>query len=1126
MKKIKKYWNKSVAIVASIMLVFVSLENTLLFRCVQAEENILDTSAIFYVSKSVMENGKKINGVSNMLENSLKDGILYQFADETAVSFSTKSEGEKFESSSKIYSDRDYQMISKENDFSGVLVAEREISVSGQDNKICDGILFSKNGNITLSGKNVEVTGILYAPKGEIKFQCENLKINGCIIAENVIIHSASAEYVSNSAYINQVYLFQEYRNRESFNINMYYHEEKRKIGIEDIKAQTIKMYLRYDNENFSLVDDYENGELFGLPKEDGYIEAYAEIVDQFGEKKVSNIETFYCEGEDYYSKVVHDTDGDGIPDGYEIRDELGDWHNADTDGDGIQDGEEKLVYDSNGEKLIDFQMEKDHWEALREKCGNILRVEQMDNDRSIVSGTYIRRAGDDLREYYNADNEKVTEVYNIILGVKRVEMVGDKYTLYFYDTTGQLDAKLAYDGVNYLYNEYNYGKQGIQTILHNNMEYGFRYDSKGRVKDIKINNSAIQTIVWENNKKCIKTFANDYKFVMEYDEIGNLTKLSNSEGILYQWIYDKEQHYQLKEAIDYTNSTTYMYEYDDNGEIKELTSSNGYQYSVQTDGLNRVNESRYGDLLVTELFQLDGGIYTYQCGGLKEKIEDGNKSVYVDNSKIYTEKTIQNNDEGKIVTHGEKTFRYEYDSENLLKEVWENNVCIASYEYNNLKEMIRENCKAAKKTYLYEYDAGGNIQKIWSYPLNFSLETEKLKGGFLEAEYEYNKEFTDQLVSYKNEKITYDALGNPINYWNGSKFKWTQAQKLGTVRNEEGITEYSYNMDGERCQKKQGDCITEYFYQDGNLILESDREKTIWYRYDALGNLVGFEYNGQLYLYELNQNQDVIGIMDVTGKRLVQYQYDSWGKVLAIIGDKQLGVKNPFRYHSYYYDNETGFYYLHNRYYDPDLKRMLNMDSYTDTGFGMFSHNLYAYCENTPVNACNYSGNIPNWVDKNLYTSQDYLWEAKKNDYKYNCYGYAINMKEYRNPGYFSNAKLPESFTLENIVNNTVKDLKKLGHKPQKISKADIKDFKKTYKIIAVRTGGRIGYSRDIDYHYMKLVEKKYWCHKPGGTAKLYHKFKAWELASWQPRAYSKNTWLDAQYSYSSSTAYIAYLC
>ena len=60
---------------------------------------------------------------------------------------------------------------------------------------------------------------------------------------------------------------------------------------------------------------------------------------------------------------------------------------------------------------------------------------------------------------------------------------------------------------------------------------------------------------------------------------------------------------------------------------------------------------------------------------------------------------------------------------------------------------------------------------------------------------------------------------------------------------------------------------------------------------------------------------------------------YDSWGKLLSIEGSAKdtIGVQNPFRYRGYYYDTETGFYYLNSRYYDPMVGRFLNADSVID---------------------------------------------------------------------------------------------------------------------------------------------------------------------------------------------------
>ena len=80
------------------------------------------------------------------------------------------------------------------------------------------------------------------------------------------------------------------------------------------------------------------------------------------------------------------------------------------------------------------------------------------------------------------------------------------------------------------------------------------------------------------------------------------------------------------------------------------------------------------------------------------------------------------------------------------------------------------------------------------------------------------------------------------------------------------------------------------------------------------------------------NVQNDIVALVDDSGKTVVNYVYDSWGKLLSITGSLKdtVGIQNPFRYRGYYYDNETGMYYLKNRYYDPGLRRFIGSDAIT----------------------------------------------------------------------------------------------------------------------------------------------------------------------------------------------------
>ena len=55
----------------------------------------------------------------------------------------------------------------------------------------------------------------------------------------------------------------------------------------------------------------------------------------------------------------------------------------------------------------------------------------------------------------------------------------------------------------------------------------------------------------------------------------------------------------------------------------------------------------------------------------------------------------------------------------------------------------------------------------------------------------------------------------------------------------------------------------------------------------------------------------------------------------------------NPIRYRGYYYDSETGMYYLKSRYYDPQVKRFLLQEEQNC----LLQYNIYTYCFNNPAN-------------------------------------------------------------------------------------------------------------------------------------------------------------------------------
>jgi len=178
-------------------------------------------------------------------------------------------------------------------------------------------------------------------------------------------------------------------------------------------------------------------------------------------------------------------------------------------------------------------------------------------------------------------------------------------------------------------------------------------------------------------------------------------------------------------------------------------------------------------------------------------------------------------------------------------------------------------------------------------------------------------------------------------------------------------IYNYTYNADGIRTQKNvfnaNGDFTgsTEYIYDGTKLIAENRGGDWLYYFYDANSTVTGMYYNNVLYYFRKNLQGDVTGIYNANGTLVVQYEYTPYGAILGTTGSMAttLGTVNPFRYRGYYYDTETGFYYLITRYYDPVVGRFLNADAFASTGQGILGNNMFAYCGNNPINYVDHTG-------------------------------------------------------------------------------------------------------------------------------------------------------------------------
>ena len=142
--------------------------------------------------------------------------------------------------------------------------------------------------------------------------------------------------------------------------------------------------------------------------------------------------------------------------------------------------------------------------------------------------------------------------------------------------------------------------------------------------------------------------------------------------------------------------------------------------------------------------------------------------------------------------------------------------------------------------------------------------------------------------------------------------------------------------------RRNGGKHTTTYIYETAADGGQTGRIKTVK---NGSGQLMAIRYKGADYYYIRDGLMTITGLVDANGAAVVNYRYDSWGMLTGISGSMAgtLGKDNPYRFKGYYYDEETGMYYLKSRYYQPEICRFISADLYITTELNMNGSNMYS---------------------------------------------------------------------------------------------------------------------------------------------------------------------------------------
>ena len=444
------------------------------------------------------------------------------------------------------------------------------------------------------------------------------------------------------------------------------------------------------------------------------------------------------------------------------------------------------------------------------------------------------------------------------------------------------------------------------------------------------------------------------------YNEDGSLNTVKNGNiSVIRDYNRDGDVEKVAYTLPDDINDQIYKNEYDDERRISKLTLPNGDTEKVEYDELGR---------LIT----------------IRHPVHDERIDYYQNGSNATN--IVAN------VRNGRDSTKYVYDEEGNISKIFENGKLTVKYAYDGLNRIVREDNVRTNTTVTYGYDNNGNILFKNTYPF---ITLEEPTGGN-ETLYEYATEGNrDRMLSFDGEMCEYDVLGNPIKYRN-TKLEWDLRNLI-----KHGDTEFEYDASGIRQRKiKSGSSVwdrtdTKFYWSDGRLLAErrqSLQEDLELYnealeqqpylmkevQQFAYASVIDISYiqgidgptgfivkkrNSECtYYYKKDVRGNITHIFDSNGVVKAEYVYDAWGNHTIVEDNDSIGTLNPFRYRGYYFDEETGLYFLRTRYYDPETGRFINADNlsvFDDSSKMINGLNLYAYCANNPVMFVDPNGQI-----------------------------------------------------------------------------------------------------------------------------------------------------------------------
>lgn len=573
---------------------------------------------------------------------------------------------------------------------------------------------------------------------------------------------------------------------------------------------------------------------------------------------------------------------------------------------------------------------------------GNVKTI--TDSLNRVTTLTYD--ALDRVTESKDALNGLTTFEYNAADKVTKVTDPRGKITTHVYDGFDQLWAQSSPD-------------TGTTT---------FTYNASGQRTHRTRNNNQVTTYAYDGLGRTTAAMAGGETQVFGYDwctnGIGRLCAANDPDSTIH-YAYELDGRIRIRRELTMANNalSDYWtnYYYDAIGRLNAITYPNGqaagYGYAFGKLTAMTVNiGGTVSNVITGTQFRPYGPAtgWTYGNGLTRNLYYDQN---YVAGDQRLTGITTMNG--GSTL----QSLLMAYNANDQITNIanYTNTALTQSYGYDALSRLTSQTATGANET--IGYDANGNRTTYnWLANLNFSVDPN-------------SNRITGEDIAY-----THDVLGNRTSQsWGGSTATYgydgfnrmTSASRTAASSYQNpgyvmmtypaGNNSYAYNAYNERVWKSAPSHGNyRYVYGPGSRLMSEHKDNgDVWTNYLWFGGeLIGIVRSGQVY-YLHNDHLGRPEIATNSAKTIVwrakSYANDR-GVTLDSIGGLNVGFPGQ------YFDQETGFWYNVNRYYDSRLGRYTQSDP-VGLGGGL---NTYAYVSNSPVNRVDPLG-LTDWVGTGL---------------------------------------------------------------------------------------------------------------------------------------------------------------